>query len=83
MFFKSNIPFLSQTSINGKSLNWTPNGYATHLLSQDETFSRKKNAITPISFEIHLPNQKFNKWKESQLDPYWICYASPFGGKTF
>ena len=25
---KSNIPFLSQNSITGESLNWTPIGYA-------------------------------------------------------
>ena len=30
-FLKSNIPFLTQNSIKGKSLNWNPTGYATHL----------------------------------------------------
>ena len=33
---KSNIPFLTKNSINGKSLNWTPTGYATHLPSGDK-----------------------------------------------
>ena len=32
-FLKSNISFLTQNSINGNSLNWTPTGYATHLPS--------------------------------------------------
>ena len=35
---KSNIPLLTRNSINGKSLNWTPTGYATHLPSGDKTF---------------------------------------------
>ena len=33
---KSNIPLLTQNSINGKSLYWTPTGYATHLPSGDK-----------------------------------------------
>ena len=35
-FLKSNIPFLTKNSINRKSLNWTPTGYATHLPSGDK-----------------------------------------------
>ena len=35
-FLKSNIPFLTQNTIYGKSLNWTPTGYATHLPSGEK-----------------------------------------------
>ena len=52
MFLKSNIPFLTQKYINGKSLNWTPTGYPTHLPSVDKTFSRfqKVLSLDPIGF---------------------------------
>ena len=53
-FIKSNIPFLTQNSINGKSLNWTPTGYAIHLPSGDKnnvqfTHLKKRNLLMPCT----------------------------------
>ena len=51
-FLKSNIPILTQNSINGKSLTWTPTGYATHLPS-GETFSRmNKDHCSIVIFKV-------------------------------
>ena len=42
---------------------------------------RKKKRDKPDRFlKANIPFLTQIKWKESQLDPYWICYASPFGG---
>ena len=41
-FLKPNIPLLTQNSINGKSLNWTPTGYASHLPLGEKHFEAKK-----------------------------------------
>ena len=51
-FLKPNIPLLTQNSINGKSLNWTPTGYATHLPSGDKLLEvqniiLEKNKLPP------------------------------------
>ena len=52
--------------------------FVNRPIRHNKTFSCKKNAINFVGYTF--PNPKFNKWKESQLDPYWIYYVSPFGG---
>ena len=49
----------------------------TRTTRQIKHFEAKKRPLQEACFEILYTshNPKFNKWKESQLDPYWICYA--------
>ena len=49
-FLKSNIPFLTQNSINGKSLNWTPTGYALRIFPLKKSFQKIE-----IDFFLYLP----------------------------
>ena len=42
---ESNIPLLTQNSINGKRLNWTPTGYAPYLPWGDKAIlTQNRNA---------------------------------------
>jgi len=57
---------------NIKGHFWGPSHPSTRKIKH---FEAKKRPLQEECFEIQytFPNPKFNKWKESQLDPYWIC----------
>ena len=84
-FLKSNIPFLTQNSINGKSLNWTPTGYATHLPSGDKTFSRFKHLKKPYKFfKVQYTFTKTTiNGKSLNWTPTGYATHFPSGDKTF
>ena len=61
-----------------RSINWTPDGYATHLPSGDKTFSRKKKGhriSVILKVSKSLPNQKKNG--AARLDLWEIFVLLP------
>ena len=70
------------TTINVKSINWTPTGYAMHLPSGDKTFSRFQKSektywILKCSKEfLTTINGKSLNWTPSEIN-------LPSGDKTF
>ena len=40
------VQYTFTKTINGKSINWTPTGYATHLPSGDKTFSSFQKGLS-------------------------------------
>ena len=55
------VQYTFTKTINGKSINWTPTGYATHLPSGDKTFSssqkgHRSSVILKVSYTFPNPN---------------------------
>ena len=46
-------------------------------------FQGKKWLPISLILNVHYTFTKTNNGHVEQLDPYWICYASPLGDKTF
>ena len=71
-------------TINGKSINWTPTGYATHLPSGDKTFSKFQKPEKPYRILkcskdfITTINGKNINWTPTEYTTYL-----PSGDKTF
>ena len=67
---------MSTKTINGKTINWTPTGYATYLPSGDKPY---------MFLECNIPSLTQNKTQVKTIGPLHTGYATHLssGDKTF